>query len=63
MSEDVQFSCNNGVSCIFFYLKVMAIKAGNPKVLNKLIGLVQKETQGRSNPVLVKQLLEKKLSG
>lgn len=47
----------------FFYLKVMAIKAGNPKVLNKLIGLVQKETQGRSNPVLVKQLLEKKLSG
>ncbi|XP_054151356.1 glutamyl-tRNA(Gln) amidotransferase subunit B, mitochondrial [Melozone crissalis] len=43
--------------------EVMAIKAGNPKVLNKLIGLVQKKTQGRSNPVLVKQLLEKKLSG
>uniref|UniRef100_A0A8D0FYI8 Glutamyl-tRNA(Gln) amidotransferase subunit B, mitochondrial n=1 Tax=Strix occidentalis caurina TaxID=311401 RepID=A0A8D0FYI8_STROC len=41
---------------------VMAIKAGNRKVLNKLIGLVQRETQGRSNPVLVKQLLEKKLS-
>lgn len=46
----------------FFSLKVMAIKAGNRKVLNKLIGLVQRETQGRSNPVLVKQLLEKKLS-
>ncbi|KAI1238433.1 Glutamyl-tRNA(Gln) amidotransferase subunit B, partial [Lamprotornis superbus] len=42
--------------------EVMAIKAGNRKVLNKLIGLVQKKTQGRSNPVLVKQLLEKKLS-
>ncbi|XP_064004723.1 glutamyl-tRNA(Gln) amidotransferase subunit B, mitochondrial isoform X3 [Pogoniulus pusillus] len=42
--------------------EVMAIKAGNLKVLNKLIGLVQRETQGRSNPVLVKQLLEKKLS-
>ncbi|XP_064508298.1 glutamyl-tRNA(Gln) amidotransferase subunit B, mitochondrial isoform X2 [Pseudopipra pipra] len=41
--------------------EVMAIKAGNLKVLNKLIGLVQRETQGRSNPVLVKQLLEKKL--
>ncbi|KFQ83020.1 hypothetical protein N335_13051, partial [Phaethon lepturus] len=42
--------------------EVMAIKAGNQKVLNKLIGLVQRETQGRSNPVMVKQLLEKKLS-
>ncbi|XP_054060002.1 glutamyl-tRNA(Gln) amidotransferase subunit B, mitochondrial isoform X2 [Rissa tridactyla] len=42
--------------------EVMAIKAGNLKVLNKLIGLVQRETRGRSNPVLVKQLLEKKLS-
>ncbi|XP_075277673.1 glutamyl-tRNA(Gln) amidotransferase subunit B, mitochondrial isoform X2 [Opisthocomus hoazin] len=41
--------------------EVIAIKAGNRKVLNKLIGLVQRETQGRSNPVLVKQLLEKKL--
>ncbi|XP_075607808.1 glutamyl-tRNA(Gln) amidotransferase subunit B, mitochondrial isoform X2 [Balearica regulorum gibbericeps] len=42
--------------------EVMAIKAGNLKVLNKLIGLVQRETRGRSNPVVVKQLLEKKLS-
>lgn len=50
------------VSVSFFSLKVMAIKAGNRKVLNKLIGLVQRKTQGRSNPVLVKQLLEKKLS-
>lgn len=50
------------VVLFWFSLKVMAIKAGNLKVLNKLIGLVQRETQGRSNPVLVKQLLEKKLS-
>ena len=50
------------VVSVFFSLKVMAIKAGNRKVLNKLIGLVQRETQGRSNPVLVKQLLEKQLS-
>uniref|UniRef100_A0A8B9ZRD3 Glutamyl-tRNA(Gln) amidotransferase subunit B, mitochondrial n=2 Tax=Anas TaxID=8835 RepID=A0A8B9ZRD3_9AVES len=42
--------------------EVMAIKAGNQKVINKLIGLVQRATQGRSNPVLVKQILEKKLS-
>nr|XP_047927705.1 glutamyl-tRNA(Gln) amidotransferase subunit B, mitochondrial isoform X2 [Anser cygnoides] len=42
--------------------EVMAIKAGNQKIVNKLIGLVQRATQGRSNPVLVKQILEKKLS-
>lgn len=54
------FSSNNGV--YLFFLKVMAIKAGNQKIVNKLIGLVQRATQGRSNPVLVKQILEKKLS-
>lgn len=53
-------SSNNGV--YLFFLKVMVIKAGNQKVVNKLIGLVQRATQGRSNPVLVKQILEKKLS-
>lgn len=40
----------------------MAIKEGNEKVINKLIGLVQKAMRGRANPLLVKQILEKKLS-
>eukprot|EP00076_Gallus_gallus_P048197 XP_420446.1 glutamyl-tRNA(Gln) amidotransferase subunit B, mitochondrial isoform X1 [Gallus gallus] len=42
--------------------EVMAIKEGNEKVINKLIGLVRKATRGRANPLLVKQILEKKLS-
>uniref|UniRef100_A0A8C3LFL4 Glutamyl-tRNA(Gln) amidotransferase subunit B, mitochondrial n=1 Tax=Chrysolophus pictus TaxID=9089 RepID=A0A8C3LFL4_CHRPC len=42
--------------------EVMAIKGGNQKVINKLIGLVRKATRGRANPLLVKQILEKKLS-
>ncbi|XP_031444756.1 glutamyl-tRNA(Gln) amidotransferase subunit B, mitochondrial isoform X1 [Phasianus colchicus] len=42
--------------------EVMAIKGGNEKVINKLIGLVRKATRGRANPLLVKQILEKKLS-
>ncbi|XP_030419417.1 glutamyl-tRNA(Gln) amidotransferase subunit B, mitochondrial isoform X2 [Gopherus evgoodei] len=42
--------------------EVMEIKKGNPKVLNKLIGLVQRTTRGRADPVLVKQILEKRLS-
>ncbi|KYO46326.1 glutamyl-tRNA(Gln) amidotransferase subunit B, mitochondrial isoform X1 [Alligator mississippiensis] len=42
--------------------EVMEIKAGNKKVLNKLIGLVQRATQRRADPILVKQILEKKLS-
>lgn len=42
--------------------EVMAIKEGNKKVINKLIGLVRKATRGRANPLLVKQILEKKLS-
>uniref|UniRef100_A0A8D0HC81 Glutamyl-tRNA(Gln) amidotransferase subunit B, mitochondrial n=1 Tax=Sphenodon punctatus TaxID=8508 RepID=A0A8D0HC81_SPHPU len=40
---------------------VMEIKKGNKKVLNKLIGQVQKTTRDRSDPVLVKQILEKQL--
>uniref|UniRef100_A0A7M4ENZ8 Glutamyl-tRNA(Gln) amidotransferase subunit B, mitochondrial n=1 Tax=Crocodylus porosus TaxID=8502 RepID=A0A7M4ENZ8_CROPO len=42
--------------------EVMEIKAGNRKVLNKLIGLVQRATERRADPILVKQILEKKLS-
>ncbi|XP_024063327.2 glutamyl-tRNA(Gln) amidotransferase subunit B, mitochondrial [Terrapene carolina triunguis] len=42
--------------------EVMEIKKGNQKVLNKLIGLVQRTTRGRVDPVLVKQILEKRLS-
>ncbi|XP_015716792.1 glutamyl-tRNA(Gln) amidotransferase subunit B, mitochondrial isoform X1 [Coturnix japonica] len=42
--------------------EVMAIKQGNEKVINKLIGLVRKATRGRANLLLVRQILEKKLS-
>uniref|UniRef100_A0A7N6FIV0 Glutamyl-tRNA(Gln) amidotransferase subunit B, mitochondrial n=1 Tax=Anabas testudineus TaxID=64144 RepID=A0A7N6FIV0_ANATE len=35
---------------------------GNKKVLNKLIGLVQKETKGRADPVLVREILQEKTS-
>ncbi|XP_038254751.1 glutamyl-tRNA(Gln) amidotransferase subunit B, mitochondrial isoform X1 [Dermochelys coriacea] len=42
--------------------EVMEIKKGNRKVLNKLIGLVQRTTRGRADPVLVKLILEKRLS-
>uniref|UniRef100_A0A8C8R5S9 Glutamyl-tRNA(Gln) amidotransferase subunit B, mitochondrial n=1 Tax=Pelusios castaneus TaxID=367368 RepID=A0A8C8R5S9_9SAUR len=42
--------------------EVKEIKQGNRKVLNKLIGLVQRATRGRADPVLVKQTLEKRLS-
>ncbi|XP_043369068.1 glutamyl-tRNA(Gln) amidotransferase subunit B, mitochondrial isoform X2 [Dermochelys coriacea] len=42
--------------------QVMEIKKGNRKVLNKLIGLVQRTTRGRADPVLVKLILEKRLS-
>ncbi|XP_042323108.1 glutamyl-tRNA(Gln) amidotransferase subunit B, mitochondrial isoform X2 [Sceloporus undulatus] len=42
--------------------EVAEIKKGNQKVLNKLIGQVQKKTRGRADPVLVKEILEKLLS-
>lgn len=45
-----------------FSLKVDAIRNGNKKVLNKLIGLVQRETKGRADPVLVRAILEEKTS-
>ncbi|KAM6971938.1 glutamyl-tRNA(Gln) amidotransferase subunit B, mitochondrial [Aplochiton taeniatus] len=42
--------------------QVQAIKKGNKKVLNKLMGLVQRETKGRADPVLVRAILEEKTS-
>ncbi|XP_053314710.1 glutamyl-tRNA(Gln) amidotransferase subunit B, mitochondrial [Spea bombifrons] len=41
--------------------EVAAIRQGNLKVVNKLIGLVQKTTKGRADPVLVKTILEQKV--
>ncbi|XP_030207394.1 glutamyl-tRNA(Gln) amidotransferase subunit B, mitochondrial [Gadus morhua] len=41
---------------------VRALQEGNKKVLNRLMGLVQKETKGRADPVLVRSLLEEKTS-
>lgn len=38
--------------------QVDAIRNGNKKVLNKLMGLVQKETKGRADPVLVRAILQ-----
>ncbi|CAF90711.1 unnamed protein product, partial [Tetraodon nigroviridis] len=38
--------------------EVDAIRNGNKKVLNKLMGLVQKETKGRADPVLVRAILQ-----
>ncbi|TNN89583.1 Glutamyl-tRNA(Gln) amidotransferase subunit B, mitochondrial [Liparis tanakae] len=43
-------------------VEVHAIRNGNKKVLNKLMGLVQKETKGRADPVLVRAILEEKAS-
>ncbi|KAL7403605.1 hypothetical protein ABVT39_002853 [Epinephelus coioides] len=42
--------------------EVHAIRNGNKKVLNKLMGLVQKETKGRADPVVVRAILEEKTS-
>uniref|UniRef100_A0A3B4AVN6 Glutamyl-tRNA(Gln) amidotransferase subunit B, mitochondrial n=1 Tax=Periophthalmus magnuspinnatus TaxID=409849 RepID=A0A3B4AVN6_9GOBI len=42
--------------------EVNAIRNGNKKVLNKLMGLVQKETKGRADPVLVRDILKDKTS-
>ncbi|KAJ8000651.1 hypothetical protein DPEC_G00182580 [Dallia pectoralis] len=42
--------------------QVQAIRGGNKKVLNKLMGLVQKETKGRADPVQVRAILEDKTS-
>ncbi|XP_072352174.1 glutamyl-tRNA(Gln) amidotransferase subunit B, mitochondrial [Scyliorhinus torazame] len=42
--------------------EVSEIQLGNWRVLNKLIGQVQRVTRGRAAPTLVKAILEKKLS-
>uniref|UniRef100_A0A7N8WT98 Glutamyl-tRNA(Gln) amidotransferase subunit B, mitochondrial n=1 Tax=Mastacembelus armatus TaxID=205130 RepID=A0A7N8WT98_9TELE len=42
--------------------EVNAIRSGNKKVLNKLMGLVQKETKGRADPLLVRAILQEKTS-
>ncbi|XP_017726616.1 PREDICTED: glutamyl-tRNA(Gln) amidotransferase subunit B, mitochondrial isoform X3 [Rhinopithecus bieti] len=41
---------------------VMDLKEGNPRAINKLIGLVRKATQSRADPAMIKEILEKKLS-
>ncbi|OCT99710.1 glutamyl-tRNA(Gln) amidotransferase subunit B, mitochondrial [Xenopus laevis] len=41
--------------------EVNEIRQGNHKIMNKLIGLVQKATKGRADPVLVKSILEEKV--
>ncbi|XP_063776627.1 glutamyl-tRNA(Gln) amidotransferase subunit B, mitochondrial isoform X3 [Pseudophryne corroboree] len=41
--------------------EVAAVQQGNLKVINKLIGLVQKSTNGRADPVLVRTILEEKV--
>uniref|UniRef100_A0A3P8USQ0 Glutamyl-tRNA(Gln) amidotransferase subunit B, mitochondrial n=1 Tax=Cynoglossus semilaevis TaxID=244447 RepID=A0A3P8USQ0_CYNSE len=42
--------------------EVQAIRNGNKKVLNKLMGQVQRETKGKADPVLVRAILEEKTS-
>ncbi|XP_070684033.1 glutamyl-tRNA(Gln) amidotransferase subunit B, mitochondrial [Pempheris klunzingeri] len=42
--------------------EVQAIRNGNKKVLNKLMGLVQRETKGRADAVLVRAILQEKTS-
>ncbi|XP_063494341.1 glutamyl-tRNA(Gln) amidotransferase subunit B, mitochondrial isoform X3 [Symphalangus syndactylus] len=52
----------NNSLIVIFLVKVMDVKKGNPRAVNKLIGLVRKATQSRADPVMIKELLEKKLS-
>ncbi|XP_072831827.1 glutamyl-tRNA(Gln) amidotransferase subunit B, mitochondrial isoform X1 [Vicugna pacos] len=42
---------------------VMDLKKGNPRAINKLIGLVRKATLGRADPTAIKDVLERQLSG
>ncbi|RXN12302.1 glutamyl-tRNA(Gln) amidotransferase subunit mitochondrial [Labeo rohita] len=42
--------------------EVQIIRRGNKKVLNKLMGEVQRETKGRTDPVKVRAILEKMVS-
>uniref|UniRef100_A0ABI7Y2A6 Glutamyl-tRNA(Gln) amidotransferase subunit B, mitochondrial n=1 Tax=Felis catus TaxID=9685 RepID=A0ABI7Y2A6_FELCA len=41
---------------------VMDMKRGNPRAINKLIGLVRKVTHNRADPTVIKEILEKQLS-
>ncbi|XP_036914304.1 glutamyl-tRNA(Gln) amidotransferase subunit B, mitochondrial [Sturnira hondurensis] len=41
---------------------VMDVKKGNPRAINKLIGLVRKASLSRAEPTVIKEILEKKLS-
>ncbi|XP_027981097.1 glutamyl-tRNA(Gln) amidotransferase subunit B, mitochondrial isoform X1 [Eumetopias jubatus] len=41
---------------------VMDMKRGNPRAINKLIGLVRKATLSRADPTVIKEILERKLS-
>lgn len=41
---------------------VMDVKKGNPKAINKLIGLVRKATQNRADPRVIKETLERQLA-
>lgn len=41
---------------------VTDLKKGNPRAINKLIGLVRKATLSRAEPTVIKEILEKKLS-
>ncbi|XP_032320745.1 glutamyl-tRNA(Gln) amidotransferase subunit B, mitochondrial isoform X3 [Camelus ferus] len=43
--------------------QVMDLKKGNPRAINKLIGLVRKATLGRADPTAIKEVLERQLSG
>ncbi|XP_004402479.1 PREDICTED: glutamyl-tRNA(Gln) amidotransferase subunit B, mitochondrial [Odobenus rosmarus divergens] len=40
---------------------VMDMKRGNPRAINKLIGLVRKATLSRADPTVIKEILERKL--
>uniref|UniRef100_A0A673MRR3 Glutamyl-tRNA(Gln) amidotransferase subunit B, mitochondrial n=1 Tax=Sinocyclocheilus rhinocerous TaxID=307959 RepID=A0A673MRR3_9TELE len=42
--------------------EVQIIRGGNKKVLNKLMGEVQRETKGRTDPVQIRAILEKMVS-
>ncbi|KAM9857011.1 glutamyl-tRNA(Gln) amidotransferase subunit B, mitochondrial [Aulostomus maculatus] len=42
--------------------EVKAIRSGNKKVVNKLMGLVKKETKDRADPVLVRKILQEMTS-
>ena len=55
--ESLFFSSNPISVC-----KVMDLKKGNPRAINKLIGLVRKATLNRAEPTVIRELLEKKLS-